>query len=135
MGKTVSGWTDEMRREEMERLILVAQTRFGWDRPQTLVAISNRFSVSVNTIQGWISKPGKDGTATKRSPPVWHVIELLRIQLGEAPIVGLDEFYPADRAKPTSKVLLVQENRPPPQTEPQRSELSGVHPGRLSRAR
>lgn len=81
---SMQGWSIERRRAEIQSLIAHIADETGISKRQACKVIADRFSVAWETVEGWPSE-GK-------SPPTWHVLQILRYEL------GLDEIAPLLRS-------------------------------------
>lgn len=105
--KSVGGWTEDERRIELERLIGVLQWQHDLTRTEALQAVANRFMTALNTVQGWVSKT-RDGERSKRAPPSWMVVEILRHEIEQTGMDGMEPYL----AKPLPVAQPDETNHP-----------------------
>lgn len=90
---TTAGWSIKDRRIEIHRLLkLMIDSGLSDQAAKKLLA--SRFTVGVNTVEGWLSEGGEGS----RSPPDWKTLDILRYELGVVPVRKL-----LNRQFPTSR--------------------------------
>ena len=79
--KSAAGWSIERRRTEIHRIVRIMVDRGVSDR-QAKEILARRFTVGLNTVEGWLS----EGGAGSRPPPDWKTLDILRYELGIVPV-------------------------------------------------
>lgn len=80
---STQGWSKERRRDEIVRILDFLSSEFSLSKRDAQLILANRTGINLNTVQGWAS----DGTT--RDPPTWQTLDLLRYELGLAPLRNL----------------------------------------------
>lgn len=80
---STQGWSKERRRDEIVRILDFLSSEFSLSKRDAQLILANRTGINLNTVQGWASE------GTTRDPPTWQTLDLLRYELGLAPVRNL----------------------------------------------
>lgn len=90
---STQGWSKARRRAEIHRILDHLVHEFGLSKAEANQLLANRTGLGINTVQGWASSRQTDAngqtTEPTRAPPDWMVLDVLRYELGLAPVRDL----------------------------------------------
>lgn len=111
---STQGWSNDQRRNEIHRIFGYLTEDLGLTKGEANEFLVGRTGFGINTVHGWASYRDADAKGDRdrpsRAPPAWPLLDLLRYELGLAPVRDLVAEIKARR---TAKQGIIQESQSP----------------------